>query len=240
MRVSGSTWGIKFHISYEHIVFFTRHIYLFIHSFIVGQKFLSCSLPPSSAMYLSFFLSFFLCFFFVCFFLFCLVGYCYFICQYKNLNIVYCLFIYSLFSSSLFMSLLFLICLKTTVAGFEPTPPEEKWFQVTRLRPLGHTVFVFILSFLFMYFYISSHKILFGFISLWHFSTSIKNWIHHMYVLECFPSWIESICCLFLFVFHLFNYYLFNYYLFFPSLPFFSLKVSFNMFLIYSINVMLP
>ena len=40
----------------------------------------------------------------------------------------------------------FLICLKTTVAGFEPTPPEEKWFQVTRLRPLGHTVYIYILN----------------------------------------------------------------------------------------------
>ena len=30
---------------------------------------------------------------------------------------------------------------KTTVAGFEPTHPEDNWFQVNRLRPLGHTVF---------------------------------------------------------------------------------------------------
>ena len=29
---------------------------------------------------------------------------------------------------------------KTTVAGFEPTHPEDNWFQVNRLRPLGHTV----------------------------------------------------------------------------------------------------
>ena len=212
----------------------------FIYSFIHSRSKIFVLFPPSIVSNVFFFLSFFLCFFFLCFFVSCLAGYCYFICQYKNLNIVYCLFIYSLFSSSLFMSLLFLICLKTTVAGFEPTPPEEKWFQVTRLRPLGHTVFVFILSFLFMYFNISTHKILFWFISLCHFSIFMKNWIHYKYVLESFPSWIESICCLFLFVFHLFNYYLFNYYLFFPSLPFFSLKVSFNMFLIYSINVMLP
>ena len=32
---------------------------------------------------------------------------------------------------------------KTTVAGFEPTHPEDNWFQVNRLRPLGHTVFVY-------------------------------------------------------------------------------------------------
>ena len=161
-------------------------------------------------------------------------------CIYVYLFIYLIIYLLTWYSSPLFVFTLFPLGLKTTVAGFEPTPPEEKWFQVTRLRPLGHTVFVFILSFLFMYFYISSHKILFGFISLCHFSIFMKNWIHYKYVLESFPSWIESICCLFLFVFHLFNYYLFNYYLFFPSLPFFSLKVSFNMFLIYSINVMLP
>ena len=34
---------------------------------------------------------------------------------------------------------------KTTVAGFEPTPLEEKWFRVTRLRPLGHTVLIYII-----------------------------------------------------------------------------------------------
>ena len=33
---------------------------------------------------------------------------------------------------------------KTTVAGFEPTHPEDNWFQVNRLRPLGHTVYTFL------------------------------------------------------------------------------------------------
>ena len=36
---------------------------------------------------------------------------------------------------------------KTTVAGFEPTHPEDNWFQVNRLRPLGHTVLIFYLLF---------------------------------------------------------------------------------------------
>ena len=36
-----------------------------------------------------------------------------------------------------------ILMLKTsTTAGFEPTPPEEKWFLVTRLRPLGHVVYL--------------------------------------------------------------------------------------------------
>ncbi len=76
------------------------------------------------------------------------------------------------------MFTLFFIYLKTTVAGFEPTPPEEKWFQVTRLRPLGHTVFVFILSFLLMYFNNTNHTTL----------LSAKFTITLQYMVEQFPS----------------------------------------------------
>ena len=97
-----------------------------------------------------------------------------------------------LFISSFSLPILppFLICLKTTVAGFEPTPPEEKWFQVTRLRPLGHTVFVFILSFLFMYFnstiYLSL-QLLFPTISLGLFYALTTNSVHGIYLLALFP-----------------------------------------------------
>ena len=38
---------------------------------------------------------------------------------------------------------------KTTSAGFEPTPPTEKWFRVTRLRPLGQDVISVIYFFMF-------------------------------------------------------------------------------------------
>ena len=39
---------------------------------------------------------------------------------------------------------------KTTSAGFEPTPPTEKWFRVTRLRPLGQDV----ISVIYIFFYV--------------------------------------------------------------------------------------
>ena len=46
---------------------------------------------------------------------------------------------------------LYFLTIKTTVAGFEPAPPEEKWFRVTRLRPLGHAVLYYITLCLFKF-----------------------------------------------------------------------------------------
>ena len=86
------------------------------------------------------------------------------------------------------MVILFVILAKTTVAGFEPTPPEEKWFQVTRLRPLGHTVFVFIWSFLFMYFNNVKAQILFPLISVLHWGCHIHSPLLYMCLLKLFPS----------------------------------------------------
>ena len=54
-----------------------------------------------------------------------------------------------LYTSSCFS--LYFLTIKTTVAGFEPAPPEEKWFRVTRLRPLGHAVLYYITLCLFKF-----------------------------------------------------------------------------------------
>ena len=136
------------------------------------------------------------------------------------------------------------------MAGFEPTPPEEKWFQVTRLRPLGHTVFVFILPFLFMYF----NNIIYRYNSSSHPFLSVSS-MHSQpiqYTISIF--WLFSllnwsICCLYLFVLHYSYYFLFFFlffYLFIFSFSFLfipfplPLFLSFNMFHIYSKDVMLP
>ena len=150
------------------------------------------------------------------------------------------------YSSPLFMFTLFPLGLKTTVAGFEPTPPEEKWFQVTRLRPLGHTVFVFILSLLFMYYNIKHRTPLSVHLNMsFESSLEVFNWLQvcfhlfsllNSYYLLIFPFvFLLSIQFKLLFSFYLFIY-LFIY--LFSSSP--SLKVSFNMFFIYCIDVMLP
>ena len=136
------------------------------------------------------------------------------------------------------MVTLFFICLKTTVAGFEPTPPEEKWFQVTRLRPLGHTVFVFILSFLLMYFNNINPTTL-----LWvKLAMTLQYMIDHFTSLQvCFQifSNLNLLYLLFISLCFLF----FPFIFFFLSLFvlfIFLLSISFKMFIIYSITVMLP
>ena len=135
----------------------------------------------------------------------------------------------------------FLICLKTTVAGFEPTPPEEKWFQVTRLRPLGHTVFVFILSFLFMYF----NNIIYRYNSSSHPFLSVSS-MHSQpiqYTVSIF--WLFSllnwsICCLYLFVLHYSYYFLFIFLLFIYLFIFsFSFFLSFFLYLFKYFSVLL-
>ena len=66
---------------------------------------------------------------------------CFFIppCSSSPFYLTYVLFIlYSFYTFTCFF--LYFLTIKTTVAGFEPAPPEEKWFRVTRLRPLGHAV----------------------------------------------------------------------------------------------------
>ena len=148
----------------------------------------------------------------------------------------------NLYSSSLFMFTLFPLGLKTTVAGFEPTPPEEKWFQVTRLRPLGHTVFVFILSLLFMYYNIKHRTPL----SI-HLNMSIEsslevfNWLQVCFHLFSLLNWYYLLIFLFVFLLSIQFKLLFSFLFIYLFIFFFlSLKVSFNMFFIYCIDVMLP
>ena len=56
---------------------------------------------------------------------------------FKHLHII--IYLYNMF---ILYKTIYYIFEKTTVAGFEPTHPEDNWFQVNRLRPLGHTVLV--------------------------------------------------------------------------------------------------
>ena len=74
-----------------------------------------------------------------------------FLTTYKCLTFLYFYTCYAFSFSLDFMLILTFYFIKTTVAGFEPAPPEEKWFRVTRLRPLGHAVLYYITLCLFKF-----------------------------------------------------------------------------------------
>ena len=95
--------------------------------------------------------------------------------------------------------------MKTTVAGFEPTHPEDNWFQVNRLRPLGHTVLLLYfmrppcpsrLCSLLFFFTLCSFMFLFSFVFSFMYSLCFLRLLSCLLYVFYFFVPLLACCCL--------------------------------------------